>query len=205
MPKSSIDYSNTIIYMIVCLDVLITDVYVGHTTNFTIRKNKHKSTCTNVNDKHHHLYVYQFIREHGGWDNWDMILLENINCNDVQEARQHERRWIETKQATLNKNVPNRSHSEYKKIYNLTYHLTPQHIEYKQNYRDTHKEQTHETWVKYFNENKDKIHEQRKQYRLENKDKIAKGYKIWYEKNKDKILEKRKAKKIISDQYPHEP
>ena len=34
MQKVEIDYSNTIIYKIVCKDPLIKDVYVGHTTNF---------------------------------------------------------------------------------------------------------------------------------------------------------------------------
>ena len=38
MPKNEIDYSNTIIYKITCLDPNITDVYVGHTTNFVQRK-----------------------------------------------------------------------------------------------------------------------------------------------------------------------
>jgi len=34
MPKENIDYSNTIIYKICCSDFSITDLYVGHTTNF---------------------------------------------------------------------------------------------------------------------------------------------------------------------------
>ena len=32
MPKKEIDYSNTIIYRIVCKDTNITECYVGHTT-----------------------------------------------------------------------------------------------------------------------------------------------------------------------------
>jgi len=34
MPKINIDYSNTLIYKITCKDLLINEVYVGHTTNF---------------------------------------------------------------------------------------------------------------------------------------------------------------------------
>ena len=34
MPKDIIDYSNTIIYKIYCKNETITDIYVGHTTNF---------------------------------------------------------------------------------------------------------------------------------------------------------------------------
>jgi len=38
MPKKEIDYSNTIIYKIVCRDLNIKECYVGHTTNFTKQK-----------------------------------------------------------------------------------------------------------------------------------------------------------------------
>jgi hypothetical protein len=41
MPKKNINFSKTIIYKIVCNDLTITDVYVGHTTNFIKRKAKH--------------------------------------------------------------------------------------------------------------------------------------------------------------------
>ena len=47
MPKTNIDYSNAIIYKIVCNNLNITDVYVGHTTQFTKRKNIHKCRCNN--------------------------------------------------------------------------------------------------------------------------------------------------------------
>ena len=48
MPKKIIDFSKTIIYKIVCNDLIITDVYVGHTTNFINRKAKHKSDCNKI-------------------------------------------------------------------------------------------------------------------------------------------------------------
>jgi hypothetical protein len=38
MPKTIIDYSKCVMYKIVCNDLEITDIYVGHTTNFTRRK-----------------------------------------------------------------------------------------------------------------------------------------------------------------------
>ena len=43
MPKVVIDYSNTIIYKIMCKDPLICDIYVGHTTNFSQKKYAHKN------------------------------------------------------------------------------------------------------------------------------------------------------------------
>ena len=38
MPRKETDYSKTVIYKIVCNDLTITDIYVGHTTDFVVRK-----------------------------------------------------------------------------------------------------------------------------------------------------------------------
>ena len=54
----------------------ITDVYVGQTTNFRTRKSRHKRNCCNSDYEKHHLKVYQYIRENGGWENFDMIEIE---------------------------------------------------------------------------------------------------------------------------------
>ena len=43
MPRVPIDYSQTHFYKIVCRNTDIKDCYVGHTTDFTKRKNRHKS------------------------------------------------------------------------------------------------------------------------------------------------------------------
>ena len=75
MPKGKIDYSKTIIYKLCCKDVNITDEYVGGTTNFYGRKGNHKGKCNNSNTR-----VYKFIRENGGWDNWEMIEIEKYNA-----------------------------------------------------------------------------------------------------------------------------
>ena len=72
------DYSKTIMYKFVCNDLNVTDCYVGHTINMTKRKYKHKSICHNEKDKHHNLKIYQIIRENGGWENWNMVLVEKF-------------------------------------------------------------------------------------------------------------------------------
>lgn len=109
MPKKPIDYSNTIIYKIVCNDLNIKDCYVGHTTDFRKRKNQHKSKCNrNIDYK-----IYNFINQNGGWDNWDMVMIEKYSCKDVLEARARERYWLETFGATLNGCVPNRTINEW--------------------------------------------------------------------------------------------
>jgi hypothetical protein len=117
MPKDIINYSSTIIYKIVCKDLNITNIYVGHTTNFIKRKGQHKSNCNNPNSKKHSFKVYSTIRDNGGWDNWEMIEIEKYNCNDSNEATARERHWYETLQAKLNMIYPNRTKKESYKEY----------------------------------------------------------------------------------------
>ena len=113
MPKKAIDFSKTIIYKIVCNDLSITDCYIGHTTDFTKRKSCHKSRCNNANCKEYNLNVYQFIRNNGGWDNWCMIEIEKYACNNNNESCTREKYWLEILNATLNKQIPSRTQTEY--------------------------------------------------------------------------------------------
>ena len=106
MPRNEINYQNTIIYKIVCNDLNVNDLYVGSTTEFTKRKYKHKFNCLNSKIDNCKFKVYDFIRDHGNWDNWSMIEVEKYPCNDGNEARSRERYWIETLKATLNERTP---------------------------------------------------------------------------------------------------
>jgi hypothetical protein len=103
MPKDIIDYSNTIIYKIYCIDDTIVDTYVGHTTNFYVRKYQHKNACNNLKNV---LKIYKIIRENGGWDNWNMIEIAKYNCNDSTEARIKEQLHYEELKSTLNSCPP---------------------------------------------------------------------------------------------------
>jgi hypothetical protein len=103
MPRKEIDYSRCLIYKLCCDDPSIRDEYYGHTTDKTKRKGKHKHSCCNENSKDGNYYVYQFIRENGGWDNWSMIVVEEYPCENRNQAELRERYWIETQRATLNK------------------------------------------------------------------------------------------------------
>ncbi len=104
MPRLQIDYSNTIVYKIVCKDLDKTECYVGHTTNFVNRKHCHKSNV--IDTKNRNSALYKFIRDNGGWENFDMVEVEKYNCKDVNEAHKYERHWIERLQAKLNTSVP---------------------------------------------------------------------------------------------------
>ena len=101
MPKDNIDYSNTIIYKIYCKNENITDVYVGHTTNFSQRKYAHKMSCKKQNIK-----LYNVMRENGGWDNWEMVEIARYNCKNSSEARIKEQHHYELLNSSLNSYPP---------------------------------------------------------------------------------------------------
>ncbi len=103
MPKIDVDYSNTIIYKIVCKDETIKDLYVGHTTNFVQRKYAHKTSSNNLNNT---LKIYNAIRCNGGWGNWNMIEIAKYCCKDSTEARIKEQEHYELLKASLNSCPP---------------------------------------------------------------------------------------------------
>ena len=125
MPK----YENAVVYKLCCDDPEITDIYVGSTCNFKVRKWTHKSNCNNENGEHFNRYVYKFIRNNGGWDAWSMILIKKYpHVADNQELLKKERKWINQLNATLNKNVPGITlelgKTEYKKQCGKIYYHT---------------------------------------------------------------------------------
>ena len=115
------NYNNSMIYKLCCKNTDIKEIYIGSTTNFRVRKNKHKSNCYNIkDDRKYNLKVYQFIREHGGFENFDMILIETVNCNTKLELHKIERKYIEELKPILNDRIPIISKKEsldYKKNY----------------------------------------------------------------------------------------
>jgi len=154
MPKIAVSYENVCFYRIVCNDLDITDCYVGHTTNFAKRKYQHKTTCNNSNDANYNFPIYQFIRDNGGWDNWDMILIEHCKCESSLDAKKKEREYMEQLKATFNRNIPSRTEKEY---------------------REDTKEKKSERMKKYREDNRDKIRESAKNYYEQNKEQVVKN------------------------------
>ena len=174
-----INYSAVSIYKLCCKDVEVQEIYVGHTTNFKNRKWQHKSTCTNELDKDHDIYVYQFIRAHGHWSNWDMIEIARLECLDKRDAETKERGYIESLGAELNKIIPTRTHKEY---------------------RDSHVEETIERGKKYYEDNREVKIEQAKEYYANNTEKISARRKlrdkVYREKNSEKIAKYQKEYRL---------
>jgi DNA polymerase III delta prime subunit len=154
MPKREINYTNTYFYKIVCKDLNITDFYVGHTTNFIKRKASHKNACNNITHKAYNCYVYKFIRDNEGWDNWDMILIDTITCDNKLDALKKEREYIEQLKATLNKVIPARTKKEYYKMNKDKF----------KEYYETNKEDNKDKLKQYREQNRDKMKEYMKKY-----------------------------------------
>jgi len=164
MPKYAIDYSRTCMYKICCKDPSIKDEYYGHTTDKTKRKQNHKTRCNNPDVKQYNFYVYQFIRENGGWDNWSMIIVEEYPCENRNQAELRERYWIEKQQSTLNQVIPTRTRQEY-------YEENREELcEKSKHYYEEHKEEILEQNKQYKEEHKEQIIEKNKQYREEHKE-----------------------------------
>jgi len=147
MPRKAIDYQKVIIYKLVCNDLSVKDLYVGHTTDFTNRKKLHKQCCLNPNNSRHNFKVYKIMRENGRWYNWSMIEIEKYPCNDDNEARSRERYWYEVLNANMNSQCPTLDLKKRKETSKICC----------KNYNEIHKESI----IKY-----------QKQYREINKDKI---------------------------------
>jgi hypothetical protein len=171
MPRNNIDYSKTIKYKIVCADLSIKDMYVGHTTEFVKLKNKHKYSCNTEAHHTHNYHVYKTIRTNGGWDNWTMIEVEKFPCRDGNEARTRERYWIEELKATLNMTIPNRTQEER---------------------YESNRETTLKSYKERYQRNREKILEEQKIYR--NQEHVKERNKEYQETIERKNISKKKTK-----------
>lgn len=191
MPKTLINYANTIMYKLVCNDLNITGCYVGHTTNFIKRKASHKERCSDPNNKKYHLKIYKMIRENGDWCNWSMVMIEEYPCKNKQVAVKRERELFESLESTLNTYYPCRTKQEYYndnkeqfKTWHKKYH--DEHIEeivgYQKEYRETHQEEAREYKKKWYENNEDRLSKERKEFRKTNPEESKQRDKRAYEK-----------------------
>ncbi len=93
------DYSTTVIYKISCKDSNITDTYVGSTTSFDSRKQSHKNGARGTYDQTN---LYRFIKANGGWDNFEMSIIESYPCKSNREKIERETQLIHQLKPSLN-------------------------------------------------------------------------------------------------------
>ena len=111
-------------------------VYIGSTCNFSRRKYEHKSRCYNENGEQYNHKLYQTIRELGGWNNFEMVLVAKCPCDDKLELRAKEFEYQKLFDVNMNMN------SAYSGI-------DPCDPEYKKKYRQENREKNREYQKKY--------------------------------------------------------
>jgi hypothetical protein len=194
MPRLPKDYSKGLIYKLCCKDTSIKEIYVGSTTNFTQRKKTHKSCCNKETSRGYNYPVYKFIRENGGWDNWDMVLIEFYPCETELELGRRENYFMIELQSSLNKNSPNiyETHQEARHGYyenNKDYHNKKNKERYEAN-----KEREREKGRKRYEANKDYHKKMGREWRELNKEKSKEYFKKYREENREQLLEKHNRK-----------
>jgi hypothetical protein len=111
---------NGVIYRIYCNDENIKECYIGSTCNFKKRKTGHINKCNDVSNREYNKKIYQFIRENGGFKNFDFEILETLETNDKDILHQKEFQWINKYDCNLNEIKPHlfKSKKEYDAEYN---------------------------------------------------------------------------------------
>lgn len=92
-----------VIYVILCNDDNIFDFYIGSTDNLSRRISQHKKNTTNKSSKKYWLKLYRTIRENGGFDNWNVIKLDEFETPTYNDGRIIEYDYISRLKPTLNK------------------------------------------------------------------------------------------------------
>lgn len=162
-----VNYQNSKIYKLV--NNIDNEIYVGSTVNpLYKRKGDHKSRAKTQPNRNIYIHLNQV-----GWENVEIILIENYVCNSKDELHKRERYWIDTLKPSLNKVIPTRKQKEY---------------------NQTNKQQIAQQRKEFYQENKQQIVEKKKEYRQKNKEVILQHKKEFYNKNKEVIAQQRKIK-----------
>tara|TARA_R110000823_G_scaffold36288_1_gene99188 strand:+ start:373 stop:846 length:474 start_codon:yes stop_codon:yes gene_type:complete len=106
-----VNYGNGKIYKLV--NNVDDKIYVGSTcSTLSKRKGNHKSSA-----KHKDYTVYRHLNE-VGWENVNIVLIEECECKNKDELHKRERYFIDELKPDLNINLPNR---KYVGQFNLDY------------------------------------------------------------------------------------
>jgi hypothetical protein len=116
MPKTSINYQKSVIYKIQHLDKSEL-LYIGSTTDFIKRKHRHKYYCMNINNidhKYFNIKLYKTMRENGGWEQFNIIIIKEFPCNNKIELLIEEDKIMREMKASLNSQYAHMTDEQYK-------------------------------------------------------------------------------------------
>ena len=165
-------YDKACIYKIFCKDEKIKDFYIGSTINtINNRWAGHKTTSKKNNNK-----LYKFIKDNGGFKNFDFEIIQDYPTNNLYKLREVENEYILILKPSLNSNKPFIEPSERE--------------QYLKDYRKNNKERR----KKWLEDNKEILKKKNKERYEKNKERFKIKKKEWEEKNKE-IIKKKKKKR----------
>ena len=139
-----------------------------------MRLSKRKSKHYEELGKYPERKVYKHLNQIG-WDNVDIILIENFECKNKEELHRRERHWIDELKSELNTNLPIQSIEERK-----------EYLRYKDKERYNKADGNRKEYCKNF----------KKQHYEENKELYKTRDKAYYEKNKASIKLQKTTKSV---------
>jgi hypothetical protein len=150
-------------------------IYIGSTINIDERWGNHKNHYNNPNSKEYNQKNYQYIRENGGIDEWELIVIDEIEI-------------------ALKKCVERDKCEEYYiKKYDAVNKLNCKYVcRTRKEYNDENKEKITEYQNIYRDKNREKLLEDKKVYHINNREKILEYKKLYHKKNRDVLIEKMK-------------
>ena len=160
-----VNYANGKIYRIVCNTT--GKQYIGSTTRpLSERLSEHKSDYKRfLNKRHNYVTSFEILKN----DNCEIVLIENLVCDNKEELYRRERFYIETMNC-INKIIPSRTKQEY---------TIANHDKFKQYYHE------------YYKNNIEKKNIYHSEYREKNKNLIIEKRKEYYKNNSEKFKERR--------------
>ena len=90
------NFANCCFYKIISKDVNITELFVDYTTDY-------EKTSKCYREKFETKNFYEFIRENGDWNNFEIIKIEDFPCSSARDASKRKRYWIKELNAEINK------------------------------------------------------------------------------------------------------
>jgi len=147
-------------------------VYVGSTKNFNQRKSQHKLNCSLNNEK-----VYQMIREHGGWDEFDMVEIKQIECTQLEAREEEDRIRIELN-ARMNMRSPVLDIENQKKTI--------------QKYQQAHREERNQKSREYQQAHREERNQKSREYQQAHREERNQKSREYRQEHREELLQKNK-------------
>jgi hypothetical protein len=178
-----------VVYKLKSKNPNITEFYIGSSCDMKQRITNHKNNCNNSIIPAYNFKVYEFIRNNGGFDNFEFEILLEVQVKSKKQLKnRYEAKYIIDFKPELNMKIPTIYDDE-----------TVEYDEefYKPSYYEQHKEIILEKGNQYYKDHKEDLLKKKKE---NNKEKIQRDKK-YYEKHKEVKGSTYKKKENVIGKY----